>query len=68
MEGRRAYQWSKYDAIAAVVAALMVRIKDDDKLRRFYDHRGAPTGSRASNNYWSISVRVVGWAGGLRVP
>ena len=54
MEGRRAYQWSKYDAIAAVVAALMVRIKDDDKLRRFYDHRGAPTGSRASNNYWSI--------------
>ncbi len=30
-----------YDAIAAVVAALMVRIKDNDKLRRFYDHRGA---------------------------
>ena len=30
-----------YDAIAAVVAALMARIKDDDKLRRFYDHRGA---------------------------
>ena len=30
-----------YDAIAAVVAALMVRIKEDDKLRRFYDHRGA---------------------------
>ncbi|MDH3580920.1 MAG: group 1 truncated hemoglobin [Hyphomicrobiales bacterium] len=30
-----------YDAIAAVVAALMVRIKDDAKLRRFYDHRGA---------------------------
>ena len=30
-----------YDAIAAVVDALMVRIKDDDKLRRFYDHRGA---------------------------
>ena len=30
-----------YDAIAAVVAALMVRIKVDDKLRRFYDHRGA---------------------------
>ncbi len=30
-----------YDAIAAVVAVLMVRIKDDDKLRRFYDHRGA---------------------------
>ncbi len=29
-----------YDAIAAVVEALMVRIKDDDKLRRFYDHRG----------------------------
>ncbi|MDH3742193.1 MAG: group 1 truncated hemoglobin [Hyphomicrobiales bacterium] len=29
-----------YDAIAAVVADLMVRIKDDDKLRRFYDHRG----------------------------
>jgi hemoglobin len=30
-----------YDAIAAVVADLMVRIKADDKLRRFYDHRGA---------------------------
>jgi hemoglobin len=30
-----------YDAIAAVAAGLMVRIKDDDKLRRFYDHRGA---------------------------
>ena len=30
-----------YDAIAAVVDALMVRIKDDDKLRNFYDHRGA---------------------------
>ena len=30
-----------YDAIAAVAAALMVRIKNDDKLRRFYDHRGA---------------------------
>ena len=30
-----------YDAIAAVTDALMVRIKNDDKLRRFYDHRGA---------------------------
>ncbi len=30
-----------YDAIAAVTDALMVRVKDDDKLRRFYDHRGA---------------------------
>ena len=30
-----------YDAIAAVADALMVRIKDDDKLRRFYEHRGA---------------------------
>ncbi len=30
-----------YDAIAAVVADLMVRIKNDTKLRRFYDHRGA---------------------------
>ncbi len=29
-----------YDAISAVVADLMVRIKDDDKLSRFYDHRG----------------------------
>ncbi|NKB54501.1 MAG: group 1 truncated hemoglobin [Rhizobiaceae bacterium] len=29
-----------YDAIAAVVADLMVRIKSDPKLRRFYDHRG----------------------------
>jgi hemoglobin len=35
-----------YDAIAAVVAALMIRIKDDDKLRRFYDHRGADGISR----------------------
>ncbi len=30
-----------YDAIAAVTDALMLRIKNDDKLRRFYDHRGA---------------------------
>ena len=30
-----------YDAIAAVTDALMVRIKNDEKLRRFYDHRGA---------------------------
>jgi len=30
-----------YDAIAAVADALMALIKDDDKLRRFYDHRGA---------------------------
>ena len=30
-----------YDAISAVLDALMVRIKADDKLRRFYDHRGA---------------------------
>jgi hemoglobin len=30
-----------YNAIAAVLDSLMVRIKDDDKLRRFYDHRGA---------------------------
>ena len=30
-----------YDAIAAVADDLMVRIKGDDKLRRFYDHRGA---------------------------
>ena len=30
-----------YDAISAVVATLMVRIKEDSKLRRFYDHRGA---------------------------
>ena len=30
-----------YDAIAAVTDALMARVKDDDKLRRFYDHRGA---------------------------
>ena len=29
-----------YDAIAAVSDDLMVRIKNDDKLRRFYDHRG----------------------------
>lgn len=30
-----------YDAINAVVDALMARIKEDDRLRRFYDHRGA---------------------------
>lgn len=30
-----------YDAIAAVIDAVMVQIKSDDKLRRFYDHRGA---------------------------
>ena len=30
-----------YDAIAAVTGALMVRIKNDDKLHRFYDNRGA---------------------------
>lgn len=30
-----------YDAITVVVADLMVRIKNDSKLRRFYDHRGA---------------------------
>ena len=30
-----------YDAITAIVAALMVRIKDDNKPRRFYDHRGS---------------------------
>ncbi len=30
-----------YDAIAAVSDDLIVRIKNDDKLRRFYDHRGA---------------------------
>ncbi len=29
-----------YDAISTVTANLMVRIKGDDKLRRFYDHRG----------------------------
>jgi len=30
-----------YDAISAVVANLMERIKADDKLCRFYNHRGA---------------------------
>lgn len=29
-----------YDAIAAVVDTLMVEIKNDNKLRRFYEHRG----------------------------
>jgi len=42
MSGKSLYErLGGYDALAAVVAALMVRIKDDDKLRRFYDHRGA---------------------------
>jgi hemoglobin len=30
-----------YDAVATVTDDLMVRIKNDGKLRRFYDHRGA---------------------------
>ena len=30
-----------YDAIAAVTAALLLRLQSDDKLRRFWDHRGA---------------------------
>ncbi len=29
-----------YDAIAAVTNAVYLRLKNDDKLRRFYDHRG----------------------------
>jgi len=29
-----------YDAIAAVTDAVYLRMKSDDKLRRFYDHRG----------------------------
>ncbi|MGI9327877.1 MAG: group I truncated hemoglobin [Pseudomonadales bacterium] len=29
-----------YDAIAAVADALMTRLKKDEQLRRFYDHRG----------------------------
>ena len=29
-----------YDAIAAVTNAVYLRLKSDDKLRRFYDHRG----------------------------
>ena len=29
-----------YDAIAAVTDAVYLRLKRDDKLRRFYDHRG----------------------------
>ncbi len=42
MSGKSLYErLGGYDAISAVVANLMVRIKNDDKLRRFYDHRGA---------------------------
>jgi len=42
MSERSLYQrLGGYDAIAAVTDDLMVRIKNDDKLRRFYDHRGA---------------------------
>jgi hemoglobin len=42
MPGKSLYErLGGYDAISAAVTALMVRIKDDDKLRRFYDHRGA---------------------------
>ena len=48
-----------YDAIAAVVAALMVRIKDDDKLRRFYDHRGSPCESSGSPSASSLRPRTV---------
>ena len=29
-----------YDAIAAVTNAVYLRLKSDDKLRRFYEHRG----------------------------
>ncbi len=29
-----------YDAVAAVTNAVYLRVKSDDKLRRFYDHRG----------------------------
>jgi len=29
-----------YDAIAAVTNAVYLRVRSDDKLRRFYDHRG----------------------------
>ena len=29
-----------YDAIAAVADAFLVRVTDDEKLRRFWDHRG----------------------------
>ncbi|MDX1489354.1 MAG: group 1 truncated hemoglobin [Acidiferrobacterales bacterium] len=29
-----------YDAIAAVTNALLQRLKSDDKLRRYWDHRG----------------------------
>jgi hemoglobin len=42
MSGKSLYErLGGYDAIAAVTDALMVRIRNDDKLRRFYDHRGA---------------------------
>ena len=42
MSGKPLYErLGGYDAIAAVTDDLMVRIKNDDKLRRFYDHRGA---------------------------
>ena len=30
-----------YDAIAAVAGAFLPRVVADDKLRRFWDHRGA---------------------------
>lgn len=30
-----------YDAIAAVTNAVYLRLRSDEKLRRFYDHRGA---------------------------
>ena len=29
-----------YDALAAVANALLPRLQGDDKLRRFWDHRG----------------------------
>ncbi len=56
-----------HDAIAAVTDALMVRIKDDDKLRRFYDHRGADGVARATI-IGRFSVRVVGRTDGLHGP
>jgi len=42
MSGKSLYErLGGYHAIAPVTDALMVRIRNDDKLRRFYDHRGA---------------------------
>lgn len=42
MAGKSLYErLGGYDAISAVANALLPRLKNDDKLRRYWDHRGS---------------------------